>query len=162
MHAGSRASIDNHRQRGNVMLKTWVLVADRSRARFFSIDTPKGPLKEFEDRVCPEARMHGNERLVDGGKQMHRHGNEHHTFPPPAPSKDQEVVEFAREVATRADAGRMQGDFERLVLVAAPDFLGTLRKKLPAPTAKLVDRTIDKNLTQLSAADIRRHLPEIL
>jgi protein required for attachment to host cells len=144
------------------MLKTWVLVADSSRARFFSIDNPKGPLKEFEDRVCPGARMHGIERLTDGTTRAHRHGNEHHTFPPPAPTKDQEVIDFAREVATRADAGRIQGDFERLVLVAAPDFLGTLRKKLPAPTAKLVDRTIDKNLTQLSAAEIRRHLPEII
>lgn len=140
------------------MLKTWVLVADRSRARFFSIDTPKGPLKEFEDRVCPEARLHDG-RDVDGGK---RAGSEHHTFPPPPPAKQQEAIDFAREVASRADAGRVHGDFERLVLVASPDFLGALRKKLPAPTAKLVDRTIDKNLTQLSATDIRRHLPEIL
>ena len=140
------------------MLKTWVLVADRSRARFFLIDTPKGPLKEFEDRVCPEARLHDG-RGIDGAR---RAGSEHHTFPPPPPAKEQEAVDFAREVATRADAGRMQGDFERLVLVASPDFLGTLRKKLTTPTAKLVDRTIDKNLTQLSPPEIRRHLPEFL
>ena len=48
------------------------------------------------------------------------------------------------------------------MLVASPDFLGTLRKKLTTPTAKLVDRTIDKNLTQLSPPEIRRHLPEFL
>jgi protein required for attachment to host cells len=149
-------------RRGTEMLKTWVLVADRSRARFFSIDTPKGPLKEFEDRVCPEARMHEAKRTADGAKRTTRNGSEHHTFPPPPPAKEHEVLDFAREVASRADTGRMHGDFERLVLVASPDFLGTLRKKLPGPTAKLVDRTIDKNLTQLSAAEIRRHLPEIL
>jgi len=145
------------------MQKTWVLVADSARARFFSVKTPKGPLTELEDYVHPASRAHERDLVPDRPGRVRSHStSQRHTLTPPTSAKDQEALDFAREIAARADTARLQGDFERLVLVAAPDFLGTLRKKLPAPTAKLVDRTIDKNLTQLSAAEIRRHLPKYL
>ena len=135
------------------MQKTLIVVADKSRARLFSIDSPKGPLRELEDFVSPRARMHGNQRPKE---------REHHTIPPPEPDQYPEAVEFAGELARRLDDGRQQGEFERLLLVASPDFLGTLRKKLSRATAKLVDRSLDANLTHLDADDIRKHLPEII
>jgi len=143
------------------MLKTWVLVADKSRARFFSCDAPKGQLRELQDVVCPSARLHGNERFSDGSSRAHTSAHEHHTFPP-EPDQDSDAIDFARDLAKRADDGRQRGDFERLILVTPPEFLGTLRKKLSRSTAKLVNRTIEKNLTHLGAEELRGHLPENL
>jgi protein required for attachment to host cells len=144
------------------VLETWILVADKSRGRFFCCDSPRGPLHELEDYVCPGSRLHGNQRFTDGRSRTHIKDHEHHTFPPPEPDQDPEVVDFARELARRADVGRQQGDFGRLILVAAADFLGALRKALSPSTAKLVTRTIDSNFTHLNASDIRHHLPEII
>jgi protein required for attachment to host cells len=142
--------------------KTLIIVADKSRARLFSIDSPKGPLHELEDFVSPRARLHGNQRLTDGRSRAHTKEHEHHTFPPPEPDQYPEAIEFAGDLARRIDEGRQQREFERLILVASPDFLGTLRKKLSPSAAKLVERSFDSNLTHLSATDIRGHLPEII
>jgi protein required for attachment to host cells len=60
------------------------------------------------------------------------------------------------------EAGRNIGEFEQLVLVAPPDFLGLLRKAISHPTAKLVSREIGKNLTQRKPEQIRSLLPEFL
>jgi protein required for attachment to host cells len=144
------------------MQKTWVLVADKSRARLFTLSAPVGALEEFEDRVYPQARLHGNERLTDGSSRTHRHEHEHHTFPPPDPPQEHEAVEFASALATRLDSARQQGDFERLIVVAPPDFLGALRRAMTEPTRRLLALAIDKNLTQLPSAEIRRLLPGIL
>lgn len=140
------------------MRKTWVVVADRSRARIFTVETPRGPLREVEDLVHPEARAHERDLTSDRpGRSTDRHalGNANS-------SRDQQAVEFAREIAARLESGRVHGDVERLVLVAAPDLLGLLRKALNANVTKLIVRTIDKNLTQQGAPEIRKLLPEFL
>jgi protein required for attachment to host cells len=56
----------------------------------------------------------------------------------------------------------VHGEFERLMLIAAPDFLGLLRKHLSPPLTRMVAIEIPKVLTQQTAADIRAHLPEYL
>jgi protein required for attachment to host cells len=138
--------------------KTWVVVADRSRARIFSVATPRGPLQELEDLVHPEARAHERDLTSDRpGRSTDRHslGNAN-------AARDQQATEFAREIADRLETGRIHAQFERVVLVAAPDLLGLLRKALNGNLSKLIVRTIDKNLTQQGAPEIRKLLPEFL
>jgi protein required for attachment to host cells len=138
--------------------KTWVVVADRSRARIFSVATPKGPLLEIESLVHPETRAHERDLTSDRpGRSSDRHalGNANS-------ARDQQAQEFAREIAERLEDGRVHGQFEKLILIAGPDPLGLLRKAMHAPLSKLVVQTIDKNVTQQGAAEIRKLLPEFL
>ena len=140
------------------MQKTWVLVADRSRARIFAIQTPKGELHELEDLVHPEARAHERDLTSDRpGRSSDRHA-----LGTTNSARDQQAAAFAREIALRLDEARTQGSLERLVLVCAPDLLGLLRKALSAPLGKLVIRTVDKNLAQQDAVAIRKLLPTFL
>jgi protein required for attachment to host cells len=141
------------------MQKTWVLVADRARGRIFSATTPKGPLTEIEDLVHPQSRAHERDLTTDRpgrGPGGHRAMGNANT------AREHEANDFARELAARLDAGRNQGDFARLIVIAAPDFLGMLRKCMTPPLAKLVAQEVTKNLTQMSPTDIRGHLPEYL
>lgn len=141
------------------MLKTWLVVADRSRGRIFSLPSARGALSELEDLVHPESRAHERDLRTDRpGRRFGGYG----ALGKSNTAHDQEALEFARELATRLDAGRTGGEFERLILVAPPDFLGLLRKALNAQTAKLVDREITKNFAQLKADEIRQHLPDFL
>ncbi len=140
------------------MQKTWVVVADRSRARIFSIATPRAPLTEIEDLVHPEARAHDRDLTSDRpGRTSDNHvlGNAH-------AARDQQAQEFAREIASRLEAGRNTTQFERLILVAGPDVLGLLRKAMNGHLAKLVVREVEKNLTQQRADEIRKLLPTYL
>jgi protein required for attachment to host cells len=141
------------------MQKTWVLVADRARGRIFAANTPKGPLDEIEDLVHPKSRAHERDLTTDRpgrGPGGHRAMGNANT------AREHEAHDFAREIATRLEAGRNRGDFARLIVIAAPDFLGMLRKCLSAPLERTVCQELTKNLTQMSAAEIRGHLPEYL
>ena len=141
------------------MRKTWVIVADSARARIFSVTTPKGPLTELEDLVHPASRAHERDLRSDrSGRGTAKSG----TMGSPNSAKAHEVHEFAGDLADRLETARVKGDYEQLVLVGAPDFLGNVRKRLPDGVSKCVYKEIDKNLTQLSVKAIRGHLPEFL
>lgn len=139
------------------MRKTWVVVADRSRARIFTVATPKGPLTELEDLVHPEARAHEGDLTSDRlGRSSHNVMGKEHS------ARDQQAHEFAREIAERLERGRVSAQFEALLIVAAPDLLGMLRKAINPNVAKTIVQEIDKNVAQQSPADIRKLLPQFL
>jgi protein required for attachment to host cells len=75
-------------------------------------------------------------------------------------TKDHEMVVFAKRLAGRLEEARNAGELDRLVLVAAPRFLGQLRTQLSNSVADLVALTIDKELTTLPADKLAEHLPE--
>jgi len=138
--------------------KTWVVVADRSRARIFSVETPRGPLTEIEDLVHPESRAHDRDLTSDRPGRS----SDNHVLGTAHGKVDQQAQEFAREIADRLENGRVGAQFERLVVVAAPDVLGLLRKTMNGPLLRTVCREVLKNLTQQRPADIRKLLPEYL
>ena len=140
---------------------TWVVVADSSRARIFKAETALGPLQELATLAHPEGRLHAHEltsdlpgRAFDSSGQGGRHAMEQNLDP-----KENEALKFARQIAGYLENGQNENQFARLVLVAAPKFLGHLRQSLSDRVVALVSQEIDKNLVQQSAEDIRRHLP---
>ena len=145
------------------MVKTWVLVADSTRARIFSADKNTGPITEFETLAHPEGRLHEQHMTSDlpgkhgNGTGLGRHGMGDQTEP-----KRQEQIYFAKRIAERLEQGRTKGDYGNLIIVAAPTLLGLLRDHLSSSTSKLVAHQLDKNLARLNARDIRGHLPERL
>lgn len=146
------------------MTTTYVLVADASRARIFSLESNKDSLYEIATLTHPQSRLHEHEltsdlpgRVFDSNSVGGRHALEQKSSP-----KHKEALSFARAIGERLEAARIAGDFEQLVLVAGPPFLGVLREQLSAETSKRVTLEIDKELTRLDAAALRSRLPEKL
>lgn len=142
--------------------RVWVMVADASRARLFRAGTPHGPLIELEDAVHPASRLQDHELLSDrAGRAVdtqghHRHGMEATTNP-----HDQEAQRFAHELAERLHVHHNAHDFDGLVLVAPPRFLGFLRHALDEQVAKQVLGSFDLDLARIhTAADVQSHLPD--
>lgn len=75
------------------------------------------------------------------------------------PPKRHEAIRFAKRVGDMLEGARSAGDFDRLVLVAEPRFLGLLRDNLSQETIKRVGLEIDKNLVQQAPQVIRERLP---
>ena len=67
-----------------------------------------------------------------------------------------------REVVQALDSARKQGDFDDLVVAAAPGFLGDLRALMPDPLRACVRREINKDYTTLEDPDLQRHLAQHL
>jgi protein required for attachment to host cells len=145
------------------MSNTWVVVADSSRARIFAVDQPRGPLQELDILAHPEARLHEQELTTDlPGRAFDSGGEGRHAMGQGVSPKEQEALRFAKRTADYLEAARVEGRFDKLILVAAPRFLGQLRQQFSPPAAAAIVQEIAKNLAQQPADEIRQHLPERL
>lgn len=145
------------------MAQTWVLVADSSRARIFTTSNSAAPLQEQETLAHPEGRLHEQSLTSDlPGKDSNRTGSGHHAMDAETEPKRQEAIDFAKRIAKHLDQARSKKEISRLIIVAAPSFLGILRDQLSKPTAKLIAWELDKNLVQQNPDDIRAHMPQYL
>jgi len=141
------------------MCATCVVVAESSRARVFEMINPRTPMKELKDMVHPQSRVHEQKLTSDRpGRTFDRYGQGHHSMEQQVGAREQEVQVFAAQLAEFLQAQCGKNAFDDIVIIAAPDFLGQLRKKLDPGTRKRVTREIDKNIVQHDEADIRKHL----
>ena len=144
------------------MRKTWVIVADNSRARIFTAETPSSALIEVDSIVHPEARMHDRDITSDLPGRGSGSGGARHSYETETDAKDYENVNFAKRICGFLDDARKSDKFKQLIIVAAPSLLGNLRSGLNDQTRKMVSLELDKNLSQLNPDEIRKHMPEFL
>ena len=145
------------------MNSTWLVVADNSKARFFSMESRTGPIEETRSFVHTEARLHEQNMTSDAqGRGSGKGGEGMHAYQDKVSPKEQESINFAREVSLELDKARKENKFKQFVLVAAPSFLGKLRDQMSKETQKLASFELAKNLSHLDAVEIRKHLPDRL
>jgi protein required for attachment to host cells len=139
-------------------MKTWILVADEARARLFEGTAMDGELIEVADFAHPEAH-HPEARARDRLPRVQESATtSRHSIAPRITAKDKEADEFARGLSDILNEGRVQHQYKRLVLIAAPRFLGRMRAMLDPEVAKLVSHTADKDITKASIDAIREEL----
>ncbi len=147
------------------MPKTWVLVADSSRARIFFADTPSSPLVEVKTLTHPASRQHEQNITSDlPGRQNGRglNGSNRHAMDAETEPKRQEAITFAKQITQYLNQAYNKNKFRQLIIVAAPSFLGLLRDRLNNTTQRSLTLQLDKNLTRKKPEEIRKHLPTYL
>ncbi|MGF1547725.1 MAG: host attachment protein [Thiotrichales bacterium] len=144
-------------------MTVWIVVADAARARFLSADKPNAALVEVEDRVHSASRLHARDLVTERAPRVHdSHGLGRHAIEPATDVKTLEAESFAREVSQHLEDSRSAGRYQKLYLIAAPQFLGQLRGSLSHGVKSLIAGETDKNLTQHTVAEIRAQLPQYL
>lgn len=143
-------------------MTTWVLVADASRARFFAAEKPASPLAEIQDLTYPEARLHEGDLVTDKQGRDRNPGRGGHGVGSEASHKQEGADRFALMVCNELESARNTDAFRKLYIVAAPAFLGLLRKHQSSALKQLIASEVDKNLTTRDPPAIRTHLPEYL
>ncbi len=144
------------------MTKTWVVVADTSRARIFAADKPSSDLVEIQTLAHPEARLHEGDLVSDRSGSGVGYSGTTHGFGKEHEAKDEESIRFAADLCHELEQARNQHAFDKLYIIAAPAFLGLLRKQQSDCMRALVSQEISKNLTTLDPGAIRSHLPAYL
>lgn len=168
------------------MTTTWILVADRAHARVLvpeeagaeslrqhvefagragylapDVQEPE-PLKEQSDFIHPESQLSQQDTETDRPGRFKEKGSALHSGDAEKDFKHQTAEHFARELVDYLEKARQKNQFDRLILIAAPLFLGVLRTTLTAPLRQLVAMELDKDYTKLKPEEIRKHLPEQL
>ncbi len=145
------------------MSTTWILTANGGKARIFSAESPTSPLAEIATITHPESRLRARELASDRpGRAFDTAGVGRHAMSSQVDAKEQEQIRFAREIVDRLEQGRVERDFEHLVVVAAPGFLGHLRATMAEPLHALVAKELAKDYTELTASELRAHLPQTI
>lgn len=133
--------------------KTWVLVAESSRARLFARRGRK--LVELRDFAHPESRLHNRDIDADKpGRAFDSAGHGRHAMEPGSSAKRVQAEAFARELAESLEQARARAQFEQLMIAAPPEFLGMLREAMPAELAECVERTVAKRLVNEEPTEI--------
>ena len=141
------------------MKPTLILVADNSRARFFTAETPTSPLVEIEAMAHIEGRLHDREITSDLPGKIKGDGKMGHAFEQATDPKKHEADNFAHRIARYLEETHNANRFQQLLMIADPSFLGLLRNQLSENIKKLICFELDKNITTHSVNDIRKHLP---
>jgi protein required for attachment to host cells len=140
------------------MPNTWIVVADSGSARIFNAESPTGALVEREDYANPEARISERSLTSDRpGRTVDSSGRSHAYSSDESP-REAESRAFAKLLADRLSGARAKGELDRLVLVAAPEFLGKLRAALDKETRKRVDGELSADLGSLTPKEIHERL----
>jgi protein required for attachment to host cells len=146
------------------MRRKWVVVAHRCGVRIFEPDAETRVLGLVQEIDHPAGRKKSSDIDTDrsgmafssmgggGGHPMNSEENAH----------EHAARTFARTVAESLRKGRVEHQYDGLVLVAEARFLGMLRDALDGPTAQKVDATVDKDLANLSVHELPRHLTSAL
>jgi protein required for attachment to host cells len=144
------------------MSKTWVVVADTRSARIFSADTPASQLFETEILTNPEARLHQSDLVSDRPGRDRNSIAGTHDMGHESDAKVEQATRFASDICARLEQGRVKSQFNKLYIVAAPSFLGLIRKHQTPALKKIIAGEISKNLTLKEPVEIRKYLPEYL
>jgi len=139
------------------MSQTWVVVAESSRAKIFELDQEDRSLTELVGFAHTPSRAHANQLNTDmpghsrHGKSSHQLGQEGR--------KHQQSAQFARTIGDHLESARHKHQFNKLIVMSPPAFLGELRKTMTHETNKSVISEVDKNLVRHNIDDIQAHIP---
>ena len=140
------------------MATTWIVTADSSRARVLQV-AGRERLVEIETLLNPNGRLDDRELTTDAYPRFRG------TAGPGSDREETSAQEhatelFAKRVGDYLDKARTERRYDKLVIVAPPKFLGTLRGKLGKETAKLVVDELPKDLSWLNERELERYFAQ--
>ncbi|HYM32204.1 MAG TPA: host attachment family protein [Candidatus Cybelea sp.] len=142
--------------------RTWIVVADGARARFFRENDERTGLvpalasdmvgEEVHGRSADLKSDHPGRAFASAG------GGTRHSYEPKHDYHKFEKHKFAAEVARMLEQACVAGQFDSLVLVAPRRSLGELRTLLTKKVQEKVAEELPKDLTKRSAATVWKHV----
>jgi protein required for attachment to host cells len=156
--------------------RSWVVVADEAIARILAFDEKaRGELRPVHALTDPAAHAREGElETHDAGRRSgavsregapagRNAGGSGSSLTASAGEEDVhlEARSFARRVAQHLAEALRQQQFDELSILAAPRFLGLLRKELDASVRQRVVRELDKDVIHESDADIGARLRDL-
>jgi protein required for attachment to host cells len=147
------------------MEKTWILVAHQAGARVFENRGPGNGIELVDEIEHPQGRERDGKIDTDRpGRSFRKNSSDPRRAAMSRSESPHErvVAGFARSLAQRLQQGRVHNQFQRLVLVAPPRFLGLLRSSLDGPTEQLVIGSLDKDLARAEEVELIEHIGEVV
>ncbi|MCX4246154.1 host attachment protein [Paraliomyxa miuraensis] len=139
----------------------WVVVANGARARVFETYRHAPGLRPVLPYELTVNRLRDHERWADrAGTSHERVGHKVHSMAASTDPSEHQHDLLAREVAEVLQRGRIANRVDAIVLVAAPEFLGRLRRAIDAQTRALVVVEDGRDLSRLPEHELEARIPQ--
>lgn len=135
-------------------VEKWVLAANGSSARIFTLETIT-KLTEVQAFVHAQSRLHEHDLVSEKpGRSFDSKGPTRHAIEPQHTQKEQELVDFAKQIASFLETAYQQNSFQQLYIIASPNFLGHLRQTLTRQVLDACVKEIAKDVVHASTSEI--------
>jgi protein required for attachment to host cells len=142
------------------MSRIRIVVADQAEAIFYDTPSLQAQPKEVAHISDPLAHQHDRDFSSDRpGRSYESFGSQRHAIARENDPRSREAIRFAKRISRRLDEARRKGEYDELIVVAGPPFLGLMRKEMSRPTRERVVHEIRKDLVPSPVESLRRHLP---
>ena len=125
----------------------WVVVANQAGARIYNADR-RGQISALLDEFLHDAgKAHAQDLVSDSPGRVHdRRGPGRHSMESDVGMQQDGIRRFAGQIVEHVTAAAGHDAFSNLVIVAAPAFLGEIRKHVPAHLADRITLEIPKDM----------------
>jgi protein required for attachment to host cells len=145
---------------------TLILAANAGRALFFSSAANDKQLRQIHDMINDAARQPAADLETDrmaprsAGPSINNTGGATpgKTYQPAQTPAEHQAEKFARDIGAWLLQSHRDGGYQKLVLIAPPQFLGVLRQVFDPHVRALAQQEINKDYTQLSAGELREQI----
>jgi protein required for attachment to host cells len=142
---------------------TWIVVADGTQARVFENAGPGKGLHPVDGMRLEIEPLQASEIMADKpGRSFSSVGSGRSSMEYTSDPVEVREARFARQVADMLDEKRAAGAYDRLILAAAPNALGDMRKVLTPAVKEALMAELPKDLTNLPKPELDRHFASIL
>ncbi len=150
-------------------MRVRIVVADQAQARLYDAAGRNAPLHQVACLVDPAARLHDRDFNSDRPGRVFNHAStpgarrgatpRHAVGGADREPRKREAGLFARRIAKELKQAHDDRNFERIVVMAAPAFLGRLRRAFPASLRSVVTAEIAVDLVHQGEEAVKAHLP---
>jgi protein required for attachment to host cells len=149
-------------------MRARVVVADQSEARFYELQGMESGLRLTRRLTDAAAHLHNRDMVSDKPGRVFDHappstgrrgGVGHHSTGGERSPRKHEAESFARTIIEELEKARQAGEFDSLIVMAGPGFLGLLRAASPKALTSVIAAEVDKDLVHQADAAIIAHVP---
>ena len=149
-------------------MRVRIVVADQAKAVFYDAEHADDPLHKSGELTDPLAHLHDRDLKSDRPGRVFDHAptaggrrgaTAHHGTGGERRPRKHEAVLFAQHIGHELGRARQADEFDRLVVMAGPAFLGLLRQALPDSVRARVVGEVTKDLVHQPLSVVQTHLP---
>lgn len=142
---------------------TWILIADGAQAKVFVHTGPGKGLQAIDDLQFEQEALQAQEIMADRpGRSFALTGRARSAMEYSSDPVQVRERRFVEKVAEELDKRLQKGQFDRLIVAAAPTALGDLRPAFSKALKETIVAELPKDLTNIPTPKLEAHFAEFL
>jgi protein required for attachment to host cells len=142
---------------------TWILIADGAQAKVFEHTGPGKGLQPIDDLQFEQEALQAQEIMADRpGRSFASAGTARSAMEYSSDPVQVRERRFVENVAEELEKRLQKGQFDRLIVAAAPTALGDLRPAFSKALKETIVAELAKDLTNIPTPKLEAHFAEFL